>query len=109
MADRRSLRLEMTFPVLVDYGGEVKRLMAADVSSGGMLVIAREPIRRGAKIRVIFNLPSTDVELEAKAEVRHVSWLKNPDQPIDGYFRMGLRFLKFEQGALHPPLRCLPS
>jgi hypothetical protein len=100
--DRRARRLELSFPVLVESGGEVRRLMASDVSERGMLFLSHEPYPVGGRLRVTFGLPSTDVELTALAEVVHVGW-----HPA-GHFRVGLRFLEFERGEIHPPLRCLP-
>jgi len=95
----------MSFPVLVESGGEVKRQMAENVSELGMLVLSREPYLVGSQLRVTFSLPATDVELAAEAEVRHITWV---DDSKEGHFRIGLHFRDFDQGELHPPLRCLP-
>jgi hypothetical protein len=100
---RRSERLLLSFPVLVEAGGEIRRLAAGDVSEVGMLVLSAEPYAVESPLRVIFNLPGTDVELVAQATVRHVTWDRN-----DGTFRIGIEFARFESGELHPPLRCLP-
>ena len=53
-----------------------------------------------------FSLPWTDVELSAQAEVRHVAWLEAGGKQSS--FGVGVRFLEFEQGEVHPPLRCYP-
>lgn len=104
--DRRATRLSLSFPVLVEAGGAVKRLMAADVSEQGMLILSPDPHRIGDQLYITFSLPSTDVELSASATVLHATWSAAPGIP--GHFRIGLQFLDFEQGALHPPIRCLP-
>jgi hypothetical protein len=103
--ERRTPRLDLCFPVLVEYGGEVKRHRAADVSERGMLFVSREPYAIGSELRITFSLPWTDVEIAAQAEVRHINWVKDLE---GGLFRIGLFFLEFDQGELHPPIRALP-
>jgi hypothetical protein len=104
---RRTPRLELSFPVLVEWGGEFRRLFAVNVSERGMLFLSPEPYPKGAVLRVTFGLPATDVELTVRAEVLHVNWVLDPDGG-GGDFRVGLGFVEFEVGAVHPPLRCLP-
>jgi hypothetical protein len=104
---RRTARLELSFPVLVEAGGELRRLLAANVSERGMLFVSPEPYPVGSLLRVTFSLPSTDLELTVKAEVLHVTWVVDPADDA-GCFRVGLGFVEFEQGAIDPPLRCLP-
>lgn len=103
---RRTPRVPLSFPVLVELGGEVKRLMADNISHSGMLFLASEPYRIGDQVQIIFSLPATDVEIEAAAEVLHVTW--TPGKPNGGHFRVGVRFESFHQGDMHPPLRALP-
>lgn len=106
---RRTPRLELSFPVLVEWGGDVRRLLAANVSERGMLFLSPEPYPKGAALRVTFGLPATDLELTVKAEVLHVTWAADPAEGAGaGNFRVGLGFVEFEDGADHPPLRCLP-
>ena len=102
---RRTPRWELSFPVLVETGGEVKRHMAANVSEEGMLFHSPEPYMVGTVLKVTFGLPSTDLEFVAESEVIHVAWIRTPE---GGHFRTGLRFREFDKGELHPPLRCLP-
>jgi hypothetical protein len=104
---RRTPRLELSFPVLVEWGSEVRRLLAANVSEWGMLFLSPEPYPVSSTLRVTFGLPSTDVELTVKAEVIHVNWVVDAVDG-EGSFRVGLKFVEFEQGAERPPLRCLP-
>lgn len=106
ITDRRSLRLELSFPVFVELGGVVKRCMAADVSDQGMLILSQEPFQIGEELNITFSLPWTDVELSVSSEVLHNSWCTALSEK--GHFRVGLRFLDFHQGEIHPPLRCLP-
>ena len=103
---RRSPRLELAFPVLVEAGEELRRFMAVNVGAQGMLFKAPEPYAIGEQLRVTFCLPSTDVELAAQAEVVHATWVHDGQ---GGHFRIGLLFGDFDQGEFHPPLRCLPS
>ncbi len=103
---RRATRVPLSFPVLVELGGEIKRLMADNVSHSGMLFLAPEPYRVGEHVQIIFCLPSTDVEIEAVAEVLHVTW--SPGRQGGGHFRVGVRFESFDHGDDHPPLRALP-
>lgn len=104
---RRSPRLELSFPVLVEWGSEVRRLLAANISERGMLFLSPEPYPAGATLRVTFGLPATDVELTVRAEVLHVTWVVDPADG-EGSFRVGLGFVEFEDDAVRPPLRCLP-
>jgi hypothetical protein len=103
--DRRAPRLELSFPVLVETGGELRRHRAANVSETGMMFLAYEPYAIGTPCRVTFLLPFTDVELAAKAEVVRVSWIADPRV---GLFKIGLRFVEFERDAQPRPLMALP-
>lgn len=103
---RRALRLRLAFPVLVEAGGRLRRYTAEDVSEAGLLFSAPEPYAVGSMLRITFALPATDVELVAEAVVRHVQW-DGAEPP--GRFRVGVEFGRFDQGEVHPPLRCLPS
>lgn len=105
-ARRRAARLRLAFPVLVESAGELRRHTAEDVSAEGLLFTAAEPYPVGSLLRITFALPSTDVELVAEAFVRHVEW--DGEEP-PGAFRVGVEFGAFDQGEVHPPLRCLPS
>lgn len=104
--ERRAARLPLSFPVLVELGGEIKRLMADNVSQSGMLFLAPEPYRLGEQLLITFILPSTDVEIQARAEVIHVTW--DPEGPGGGVFGVGVRFDGFEPDERDAPLRCLP-
>ncbi len=103
--ERKISRLELSFPVLVELGGVVKRQRAANVSEQGMLFLAAEPYALGVELNVTFCLPSTDVELTVLVEVIHITWVNDRR---DGHFRIGVLFRDFEQGESNPPLRCLP-
>jgi hypothetical protein len=102
---RRASRLRLAFPVLVESAGEVHRHTAEDVSEAGLLFLAAEPYALGTRLCITFSLPSTDVELVAEAFVRHVEW---DGATPPGRFRVGVEFGRFEQGEIHPPVRCLP-
>ena len=102
---RRSPRVEISFPVFVEIGGEIRRHRAANVSEQGMMFLAREPYPVGTPCRVTFVLPFTDVEIMARAEVVHVTWVV---EPAEGMFRVGLRFEEFESGETERPLMALP-
>lgn len=79
--------------------------MADNVGEAGMLFLAREPYHVGDHVLITFTFPTTDVEIEVEAEVLHVAWA--PGNP-GGHFRVGVKFGRFEQGEVHPPLRALP-
>ena len=106
LRERRIPRHPLSFPVLVELGDEIKRYMADNVSPTGMLFLAPEPYRVGERLRITFILPATDLEIQAEAEVIHVTW--DPFSAGGGSFGVGVRFEGFDHNDLSPPLRCLP-
>lgn len=102
---RRVPRFKLSFPVFVESGGAIKRLMASDVSDCGMLFLSSDPYVVGSKIKITFSLPSTDVELSLWSEVIHSKWFQEED---GGHFRIGVLFKDFDQEELRHPIRCLP-
>lgn len=103
--DRRAPRLELSFPVLVESGGEVRRHRAANVSEQGMMFLAPEPYLLGTQVKVIFCLPWTDVEFVTVGEVIHVDW---EVERGEGLFHIGVQFTAFEVDEPFLPLRALP-
>jgi hypothetical protein len=92
--------------VLVELGGRLKRCMADNISPLGMLFLAAEPYRLGEQLTITFLHPATDLEIQAEAEVIHVTW--DPAGHGGGTFKIGVRFDHFSHDSTHPPLRCLP-
>ncbi len=103
--DRRAPRHELSFPVYVETGDELRRHRAANVNEEGMMFLAYEPYAIGTPCRVTFVLPFTDVEFVAKGEVIHVNWISEPGVEM---FKIGFRFTGFEQDAEPHPLLALP-
>lgn len=67
---------------------------SSDLSMGGMALVAVEPIRKGSKVLVTFEVPATQTPLTCLAEVRWVQQFEEMKRPM---FRAGLRFLSLRR------------
>ena len=96
---RNNLRLDKLFPVSLSHPlfGRL-RLLARNVSAGGMFVETSDPLPLGSEVKVHF--ASGEIEIVARAEVRNHYFLNYADRSGPRALAgMGLRFLGFEAGA----------
>ena len=86
---RRYFRQPVKMQVKVVLEGKTLNATSTNISEGGMAMILREALPKGAAPRLVFSLPKTDIHIEAEAEV---AW-------ADVKGLAGLRFLKVAKSS----------
>lgn len=95
---RRTLRFDKAFPVAVrsDSHGETCAV-ARNISAGGMMIEAPEPLPLGTRVQVFFSMPDSHARIVARGEVKNHYFLNfagaRGAQSLTG---MGVRFTSFE-------------
>jgi c-di-GMP-binding flagellar brake protein YcgR len=84
--NRLHARLDLRVPVRIELDGRALHGHSRNLSLGGMLVDLAEPVALGSRLRLVFDLPDGQGEIDALAEVR---WT-DPDLGIGVQF-LGLR------------------
>ena len=81
---RRYFRFPMEMPTMVVIGQDhEQKVIATNLSEGGMAIRFRGKMPRGRISKVVFTLPGSDASMEPKAEI---AW-------VDGAGRAGIRFV----------------
>ena len=104
---RAEPRLDKVFRVYLEGQRGVGLGIARNISEGGMFVETRVPQPIGSQVRITF--PSDAGEMTALAEVRYVCHLMGRG-PVDvdrpaALRGMGVKFLYFEDDAVHADLQ----
>jgi hypothetical protein len=95
---RRAVRFDKAFPVAVrsDSHGETCAV-ARNISAGGMMIEASEPLPLGTRVQVFFSMPDSHARIVARGEVKNHYFLNfagaRGAQSLTG---MGVRFTSFE-------------
>ncbi|MFO0577812.1 MAG: PilZ domain-containing protein [Polyangia bacterium] len=95
---RRTVRFDKAFPVAVrsDSHGETCAV-ARNISAGGMMIEAPEPLPLGTRVQVFFSMPDSHARIVARGEVKNHYFLNfagaRGAQSLTG---MGVRFTSFE-------------
>jgi hypothetical protein len=93
-SDRRGEpRLRVAFTVLVEGPFGLRRCVARDISSRGLLIETWDELPIGSDLRVTFSLPDGSWEMTARCVVRHVVELRAGDEPLRG---VGVSFEEIE-------------
>lgn len=66
---RRYFRQPVKMQVKVDAEGKILSATSTNISEGGMAMILKEPLPKGAALRLNFSLPQSDTRMEVDAEV----------------------------------------
>ena len=95
---RTSLRFNKVFQVLVETEEFAETMaVARNISSGGMLIETIVPPPLGSEVRVKFDIPDSQAQIVARAEVKNHYVFNYCDE--DGRLRwargMGVRFVEF--------------
>lgn len=86
---RRYFRQPLKMPVSVFHSDKEQKATSTNVSEGGMAMILREPLPKGATPRLKFTLPTVNFQMDVEAEV---AWAD-----IKGH--AGLRFLNVPKSS----------
>lgn len=98
---RRTTRFDKAFPVAVrsDVHGETCAV-ARNISTGGMMIEAAEPLPLGTRVQVFFSMPDSHARIVARGEVKNHYFLNfkgaRGAQSLTG---MGVRFTSFESDS----------
>lgn len=100
MSDDRRLhaRTPQDFAVRLDGPQGRQRLVARDLSAGGVFIEIARPYRIGERVevRVEVEIDGAKEWLEMEAEVRHHTNTYQTDDGRGPYRGMGLRFIRFD-------------
>jgi hypothetical protein len=106
----REPRSPFSFPVLVEYGDQIRRHLARNISDSGIFIDADPPYPLGVTVRIVFIYPGSDVELTAIGEVKHhechPTMLLGECVDVMG---VGIAFVRFEDGVVKSPPQLLAS